>query len=98
MIRKIRPKTLKLKGLIRGKNVNILIDSSSTHNCTNVDLAKQLDICICPIKDLTMPVIVVKKFKEIRECHKVSIQIQELELQTNIFSLPFKEMDVVIGA
>lgn len=30
--------------------------------------------------------------------HKVSIQMQELELQTNLFALPHKEIDIVLGS
>jgi len=98
MTRRLRPKTMKLKGLIRGRNVNIVVDSSSTHNCINIDLAKQLDICICLVKDLTTSIATGKKFEEIGEFHKVSIHIQELHLQIDLFSLPLKEMDVVLGA
>ena len=98
MTRRLRPKTQKLKGLIRSRNVNILVDFGSTHNCINIDLAKQLDLCICPIKDLTMSVTTKKKFEVIGEFHKVSIQIPELELQTDLFSLPLNEIDLVLGA
>lgn len=45
-----------------------------------------------------MSVATGKKFKEIGECHEVSIQIQELELQTDLLALALIEMDVVLGA
>ena len=35
-----QPQTLKLKGHIKNNNVLILIDSSSTHNFINVNIAK----------------------------------------------------------
>jgi len=73
MTRILHPKTLNLKGIIRGRNVNILVDSRSIHNCLNIDLTKQLNLCVCPIKDLTMIVALGKRFKEIGECQKVSI-------------------------
>ena len=47
---------------------------------------------------MTIFVTTGQKFREIGECHKVSIQIQELELQTDLFSLPLKKMDIVLGA
>lgn len=97
MTKRLRPKTLKLKGSIRGRNVNILVYFGSTHNCINVDLDKKLDLCIFPIKDLIMTIAAGKKFKEIGECHKVSIWIKELELQIDLFSLPLKEMDIVLS-
>lgn len=97
MRKKLCPKTLRLKGLIKDKKVNILIDFSCTHNYINIDLAKKFGLCICPIKDLTIYIATRKMFKGIRECDNVSIEIQELELQIDIFSLPLKEMDVFLG-
>lgn len=49
MTTRLRPKTMKLKGIIRDRNANIVVDSSNTHNCINIDLAKQLNLCVCPI-------------------------------------------------
>jgi len=98
MRKRLCTKTLRLKGLIKGINVNIPIDFGSTHNCINIDLAKQLGFCICSMKDLTMSISTRKHFMEIGEFHNVSIQIQELELQTDLFSLSLKEIDVFLGA
>ena len=63
MRKKPCPKNLKLKGVFKGRDVDILIDSGSTHNGINIDLVKQLDLFICPIKDLTVPVTTGNKFK-----------------------------------
>jgi hypothetical protein len=39
-----------------------------------------------------------QKVKGLGRCHKVSIQIQNLELQTRYYALPLSEMDMVLGA
>ena len=39
---KPQPKTLKLKGVIKDRNLTILIDSGSTRNCIGIDVAKKL--------------------------------------------------------
>jgi len=39
-----------------------------------------------------------KKAKEVAKYHKVSIQIQELELQIEPYALPLEEIGIVLGA
>jgi hypothetical protein len=53
---KPQPKTLQLKGVIKDINLTILIDSGSTHNCIDIDVAKKLNCFIYPTKDLTVKV------------------------------------------
>jgi hypothetical protein len=97
-MRKSQPKTLKLKGIIKSRNVMILVDSNSTHNCIDINVAKQLNLFVYPTKDLTVMVVNGQKVKGVGRCHKVLVQIQELELQTRFYALPLDEMDMVLGA
>jgi hypothetical protein len=53
---------------------------------------------VYPTKDLTVTIANGQKVKEVGRCHKVSIQIQELELQTGLYALLLEEMDMVLGA
>ena len=46
MTRKLQPKTLNLKGVIKGRNVIILIYFGNTHNCIGIVLTKQLNIFV----------------------------------------------------
>jgi hypothetical protein len=92
-----QPKTLKLKGVIKDRNVTVVIDSHNTHNCIDIIVAKQLNLFVYPTKDLTITVVDGQKVKEVGRCHKVSVQIQELELQTGLYTLPLEEMDMVLG-
>jgi DNA-directed RNA polymerase subunit M/transcription elongation factor TFIIS len=45
---KSQPMTLKLKGIIKGRNVTILVDSKNTHNYIDIDFAKQLNLFLYP--------------------------------------------------
>jgi hypothetical protein len=53
---------------------------------------------VYPTKDLTITIVDGQKVKGVGQCHKISIQIQELELQTRFYALPLNEMDMVLGA
>jgi hypothetical protein len=39
-----------------------------------------------------------QKVKRIEKCHKILIQIQELELQTRFYALPLSETNMVLDA
>jgi hypothetical protein len=94
---KPQPKTLKLKGGINDRNLTILVDSDSTHNCIDIDVAKKLNLFIYPTMDLPVKVANGQSVKEVGKCHKISVQIQELELQTRFHALLLEGMDVVLG-
>jgi len=76
MTGKPQAKTLKLKGVIKDRNLTILIDYGSTHNCIYIDIAKKLNLFIYPTKDLTIKVANGKNIKELGKCNKISVQIQ----------------------
>jgi hypothetical protein len=61
---KMEPRTLKLKGSIKNKNITILVESGSTHNFMDIILAKQLNLFVYPMKDLIITIVMVKKSKE----------------------------------
>lgn len=46
--------------------------------------------------DLTIMIVDGQKIKGVGRCHKVSVHIQELELQTRFNTLPLDEMDIVL--
>jgi hypothetical protein len=95
---KPQPRTLKLKGVIKDRNITILVDSGSTHNCIDIDVTKKLNCFIYPTRDLIVKVANGQQVKEVGKCHKISVQIQELELQTGFYALPLEGMDMVLSA
>jgi hypothetical protein len=96
--RKSQPKTLKLKGIVKNINITIVVDSGSTHNYIDINVARQLNLFVHPTKDLTVAITNGQKVKGVVRCHKVSVHIQELELQTIFYALPFDEMVMVPSA
>jgi hypothetical protein len=93
---KLQPMSLKLKEIIKNKNVMILVDSGSTDHCINLTLVKQLKLFLYLTKDLTVIIADGQKIKEIGRCHIISIQIQKLELQSRFYTLPLDEIDMVL--
>jgi hypothetical protein len=95
---KVEPRTLKFKGRIKGKNITILVDSGSTHNFVDINLARQLNLFVYPVRNLVVTTTDGQQIKGLGRCHKVSVQIQNLELQSGYYALPLSGMDMVLGA
>ena len=51
-----------------------------------------------PARDLTVKVIDGHHVYDKGKCHKISIQIEGLELQSGLYALPLNGMDMVLGA
>ena len=75
-----QPETMKLKGHINNNNVSILIDTDSTHNFINVDLAKIFNLFVFPMPNMKVMVVDDKKIENVGKCHKVKLQMQEYNL------------------
>jgi hypothetical protein len=84
----IKPNTLVLKGNLKGKYITILVDSGSIHNFVDINLAKQLNLFVYPVKDLMVTAADGQPIEGVGQCHKVSIHIQKLERQTRYYALP----------
>ena len=76
MVMKSQPKTLKLKGVIKDRNVILLIYSKNTHNCIYINFIKKLNHLVYPSKDLLLIIIDGKKVEGVGGCHRISVQIQ----------------------
>ena len=94
---KSQPKTLKLKGVIKDRNVIVLMYFKNTHNYIYINFVKKLNHLVYPSKDLLLIIIDGKKVEGVGRCHRVSVQIQEMDLQTSFYALRLYEMDMVLG-
>jgi hypothetical protein len=94
----MKPNTLELKRCLKGKYITILIDYGGTHNFVGINLAKQLNLFVYLVKDLTVTTADVQPIQGVGQCHKVSTHIQSLKLQTVYYTLPVCGMDMVVGA
>jgi hypothetical protein len=81
---------------MKNRNVIILVDSNSTHNYIDINLAKKVNSFVYPTKDPTIGVINGHKVKGIGRCHKIYVQIKKLELQIGFYNLPLDMMDMVL--
>ena len=59
----------------------MLVNFGSTHNCIDIDIVKQLNLFIYPTKNLSVKVVDGHQVNDTRRCHKISVQVQELEIQ-----------------
>ena len=85
-------------GSVKDKELTILVDLGSTHNRIEINVAKELNIFVYPSKDLTIKVADGHQVNNKGSCHKISVQIQGLELQWRFYVLPLDGMDMVLGA
>ena len=83
-----QPQTLKIKGHIKNNNVIVLIDSGSTHNFVNASLAKIFNLFLCLVPNMKVMVAYGKKIDNVGKCHKVKLQLQEYNLESNFFAVP----------
>jgi hypothetical protein len=65
----------------------ILVDFVSTHNYIDINFSKQQNLFVYPTKDLAVAIVDGQKVKGVGKFHVVSVQIQELELQTGFYAL-----------
>lgn len=45
------PQTIRLVGLINGQKISVLIDSGSSHNFVQIDIARRLKLLTSPISE-----------------------------------------------
>jgi len=60
IIGRVEPRTLKLKRSIKSKNIIILVDSRSTHNFVDINLAKKINIFVYLVRDLMVTIVDVQ--------------------------------------
>ena len=92
-----QPQTLKIKGHIKNNNVTVLIDSGSTHNFINVNVAKVFNLFIRPVPNMKVMVANGKKIDNVGKYHKVKLQMQEYNLESDFFVVPLGGINVVLG-
>ena len=66
-----QPQTLKLKGHVKNDNVTVLIETWSTHNFLNINIARKLKLFVYPVPDMKVMVADSKKIGNVGKCHKV---------------------------
>jgi hypothetical protein len=89
--------TLKLRGHVKKENVTILIDTGSTHNFIDINVARRLNLFVYPTADIRVMVADGKRIDGVGKCHKVKLQIEDYELESGFYTVPLGGVDIVLG-
>jgi hypothetical protein len=91
-----QPQTLKLKGHIKNDNVIVLIDIGSTHNLLDIKIERKLKLFVYPVPEMKVMVADDKKIGNVGKCHKVKLQIQDFNLESELYTVPLGGVDVFL--
>lgn len=88
---------MRLESWIKGRRVIVLIDSDSTHNFINQEIAKKLNLEPSAMEPFSVRVASGEKLSCKAVYNQIPIQIQGVTLMADLFSLPLGGIDVVLG-
>lgn len=89
--------TIRLQGSINGQMINIHIDSRSTHNFINTDLAKKLGLHIDFTKEFEVSIASGEKLYGQGVCSCIDVSCQGVKIQVDLLLLPVGGCQVVLG-
>lgn len=93
----VNDRTIRLGGIVNNKSVSILVDSGSTHNFIQIEVAHALKLDISPIKPFNVITASGDKLKCEKVCKKAGLKIDDLKLEVELFLLPFAGSNIVLG-
>jgi len=91
------PQIVKIEGHIKKKKVIVLIDSGSTHNFINCNIAKDLNCFLDSAPKCQVMVVSGGTINCSVKCHNIKLSMVEYVLNSPMFSIPMGGVDVVIG-
>eukprot|EP00253_Pinus_taeda_P030836 PITA_30836 len=97
IIRIAQPQTLKLKGYIKNQSVIVMVDSGSTHNFVDANVAKRLNIFAYTVTDLKVMVADGKQIDGVGKCHKIKLQLSDYAIESSFYTVPLGGVDVALG-
>lgn len=93
----INANTIRLDGYIKFQSVSVLVDTGSTHNFMQVEVAQALKLTIHLIIPFKVSTGSGEKLVCDKVCRNVEIRIQGTAIQMDIFLLPMAGANMVIG-
>ena len=87
-----------VKGFFKKIPLTILIDSGTTHNFINLQIAKQADCFAHPFSSFKVMVANGRNLPCKGKCHSLCISIGDYNLHSNMFSIPLGGCSVISGA
>lgn len=91
------PKTMRINSWIKNRRVVVLIDSGSTHNFINHEIAKKLNLVASKVETFQVRVASREKLKCETLYRAVPIKIQGVTISADLYALPLEGLDVVLG-
>ncbi|OMO87253.1 Retroviral aspartyl protease [Corchorus olitorius] len=91
------PQTMKVIGKVKYQNVLILIDTGSTHNFFDANMAKRIACTLLPIKGLLVTVTNGEDFICKELCKALKWEVQSLSQVTDVLILSLLGCDMVLG-
>ncbi|TXG69870.1 hypothetical protein EZV62_004805 [Acer yangbiense] len=98
MIGSSNPQTMHIRGVIQTKKVVLLVDSGSTHNFLNENVAAKMGLS--PTEATRFEVVVAngEKLASKGLCKGVRLVIQGVPMEVDFYLLPLGGYDAVLGA
>nr|GMD47253.1 Transposon Ty3-G Gag-Pol polyprotein [Ipomoea batatas] len=91
------PRSLRLTGIVHGTSLQILIDGGSTHNFIQPKVAEQLQLPVCSISAFRVYIGNGDSLRCTQKCDAVPLWLQDHLFTTDLFILPIKGPDIVLG-
>ena len=91
------PKTIKIKGEIRGREVVVLIDGGATHNFIAEEAVKELKISVETMDAYGVVLGTGGVVQATSVCKDVNLTIANLSITHDFLPLPLGSVDVILG-
>ncbi|KAL0540077.1 hypothetical protein IC582_024306 [Cucumis melo] len=89
--------TMKLRGVVKGKEIIVLIDSGATHNFIHYELVKEKKIPIDRNTQFRVTIGDGTSCKGKGICSRVEIQLEELTIVADLLAVELGKVDIVLG-
>ncbi|GJS12000.1 transposon ty3-G gag-pol polyprotein [Tanacetum coccineum] len=91
------PRSLQLWGTIGTRDVHVLIDNGSTHNFVRPDVVEKMQLPVASTKAFKVYIGSGESLLCERVCSQVTLCMQGLTIEVDLYVLPMKGPDVVLG-
>ena len=91
------PRTLKMLGLILGKEVVVMIDPGATHNFVSREVVETLGVPLSPTKSFGVSLGTGESVRGTGLCKGVSLQLPGMTIMEDFLPLPLGNSDVILG-
>ena len=93
----MHPQTLWVAGKLKNRDVTILIDGGSTHNCIDQAIATKLGLPVTRDKQFQVMVANREKIECVGFCQAITINVQGQSITADYYVLPVAACQLVLG-